>query len=169
MGRAAEARHGFYDNGRSRIRSPVKLGMRRNRVWTLLLVGVAYLVANMGTAMLAGMAASPAAVKGWRITAWLLSLAIFGIHFASERRRHERRLRVAAYVALAVAIGAFAVAAVGPLRGHWSEPSRLKLVLLSVVAWPVFTGVPAFVVALIAGFILDRAASGGPHFSSRVA
>jgi hypothetical protein len=57
------------------------------------------------------------------------------------------------------------VAVLGPVRAHWGEPSRLKLVLLSIVAWPVITAVPAFVVALIGGIVLDRLT--GTRLSSR--
>ena len=110
--------------------------------------------------MLGAAVSSSAAGKAWRLTAWLLSLVVFGVHFAIERDRDPRRVRVAARVALAVAIGAFGVAALGPIRTHWGEPARLKLVLLSLVAWPVITGVPAFVVAFLGGIVLDRLVAG---------
>jgi hypothetical protein len=61
------------------------------------------------------------------------------------------------YVAFAVALGAAGVAALGPLRAHWDEPTRLRLILLSVVAWPLLTGVPAFLVALFGRVLLDHA------------
>jgi hypothetical protein len=113
------------------------------------------------------MASSPAAVKGWRVAAWLLGLAVFGLHLTIERHRTAQRLSVATHVALAVALGAFIVAALGPFRAHWGEPSRLKLALLSLLAWPVLTGAPAFVVALIVGLLLDRVA-GSPRASTTV-
>ena len=121
-----------------------------------MLAGAAYVLVNTGTAILAGQASTPFGVKAWRLAAWLLSLAVFGIHFAVERRRHVQRPSAAVEVALGVALGAVAVAAFGPLRAHWAEPSRLKLVVLSVIAWPILTGVPAFAVALIGGFVFDR-------------
>ena len=119
--------------------------------------------------MLAGMASSPAGVKGWRFAAWLLSLVVFAVHFAIERDRDPRRLNVAARVALAVAIGAFGVAALGPFRMHWGEPARLKLAALSLVAWPLITGIPAFVVALLGGIVLDRLAGATRASRSRAA
>jgi O-antigen ligase len=105
------------------------------------------------------MASSPPGVKAWRLAAWLLSLVVFGAQIAIERRRRLGRVSVAVSVALGVAIGAFVLAALGPFRSHWGDPSRLKLALLSLAAWPVLTGVLAFLVALIAGFILDRFAT----------
>lgn len=136
----------------SGVRQPARAG-------TILLAGAAYVLVGTGTAIVAGMAPSSAGVKGWRFAAWLLSVVVFAVHFAIERDRDGRRMSVAARVALAVGIGAFGVAALGPLRMHWTEPARLKLVMLSLVAWPVLTGVPAFVVALVGGIVLDRLAA----------
>ena len=130
----------------------------RTRAGIVLPAAAAYVLVGIGTAILAGMAPSSAGVKGWRFAAWLLSLVVFAVHFAMERDRDGRRLNVAARVAFAVAIGAFGVAALGPLRMHWSEPARLKLAMLSLVAWPLLTGVPAFVVAFFGGLVLDRLA-----------
>ena len=128
----------------------------RRRIATILLAGAAYVLAGTGTAALSRFASSPASAKTWRLAAWLLSLAIFAIHFFIERNRRLRPSSVAARVAIAVAIGALGVAVLGPVRAHWGDAGRLKLALLSIVAWPVITGVPAFVVALIGGVALDR-------------
>jgi xanthine/uracil permease len=135
----------------------------------LLMAGVAYFLVGMGTAMLAGMASSSGAVKGWRLAAWLLSLGVFCVHFAIERRGDRRALAVAARVALAVAIGALLVAAFGPVRTHWGEPSRLKLAVLSLVAWPLLTGLPAFLVALIGSRVLDYMSARAEGSASRIA
>ncbi len=132
------------------------------RTRTVLLASVAYIVVGMETAALAGMATSPTGVKAWRLVAWLLSLVVFGIHFKVARSRGMRRSSVAAPVALAVAIGALGVAALGPVRGHWGEPHLFKLVLLSLIAWPVLAGVPAFVAALAIDAALMARASASP-------
>jgi hypothetical protein len=136
-------------------------------VSSVFLASVAYVVVGMGTAALAGAASSPPAVKAWRLAAWLLSLAIFAIHLLVERRRSGRRLRAAGQVALAVALGALALAALGPVRKHFGEPHPLNLIMLSLVAWPVLAGVPAFVVALVIGVALDRGTSSTDGSPSR--
>jgi Na+/H+ antiporter NhaC len=123
---------------------------------SILLAGVAYVVIGMGTATLAAHAASPTGVTRWRLAAFLLSFVVFGIHFLVERKRHRHRRTSAMTLALGVALGALGVAAFGPMRAHWADPSRLKLVMLSLIAWPILTGVPAFVVALIGGLVADR-------------
>ena len=142
--------------------------MRRTRAWTILLACVAYVVVGSGTAILAGVATSPAGVKAWRFIAWLLSLVVFAIHFAMERRVDERPRRVAIRVAAAVALGAFGVALLGPVRSHWGEAHLPRLIALSLIAWPVLAGVPAFVVALLAGLLRDRVGTGTQTSRSRV-
>ncbi|HKT09520.1 MAG TPA: hypothetical protein VJR24_16590 [Gemmatimonadaceae bacterium] len=56
--------------------------MRQTRLWNTLIAGSAYVLVGVATAMLAARASSPIAVKSWRLAAWVLSLAVFGIHFA---------------------------------------------------------------------------------------
>ena len=130
--------------------------MRQSRSWTLLIVAAAYVLVGMGTAFLAGTASSQAGVKAWRFVAWFASLLVFAFHLVRERARGDGRTRAALWVAAAVALGAAGVAALGPLRAHWSEPARLRLALLSVVAWPLLVGIPAFCVAVVFGALLER-------------
>jgi len=133
-----------------------------------LLAGAGYIVASTIPPVVAGMSPRPVPAQWWRIAAWVLSLVVFAWHLAAERRRRTRPLRGALYVAFAVALGAAGVAALGPLRAHWGEPARLRLILLSVVAWPLLTGIPAFLVALLGRVLLDRA-RGLSESHSRVA
>lgn len=143
--------------------------MRQIRAWTLLIPGAAYVLVGAATAMLAQSAPSPTGVKASRLAAWLLSLGVFGIHFARERRHDQRVVHVAARVATAVALGALGLALLGPVRTHWGEPSRLKLALLSLVAWPILTGSPAFLVALVGGRVLDHIRAHHQASASRLA
>jgi len=131
--------------------------MRQIRVWTSLLAGAGYIVASTTPPVVAGMSPRPLPAQWWRIAAWVLSLVVFAWHLAAERRLRTQPFRAAMYVAFAVALGAAGVAALGPLRAHWGEPTRLRLILLSVVAWPLLTGIPAFLVALLGRVLLDRA------------
>jgi len=130
--------------------------MRMTRAWMFVLASAGYVLAGAGTAFLAGSASSAAAVKAWRLGSWLFSLLIFGCHFAGERRLRSGPVSSARILASAVALGACGVAALGPLRAHWGDPARSRLVLLSIVAWPLITGVPAFLVALSARLLFDR-------------
>lgn len=130
---------------------------RNQWIRPVLLVAVIYAVVGIVTADLAGSTSSHQTVTMWRLAAWLLSLIAFMGHIAYERVRRPREVRnTAARVAAAVALGAFALAAVGPVRSHWGTPDFWRVSVLSLPLWPVLTGVPAFLVAFAAGSILRR-------------
>jgi hypothetical protein len=122
----------------------------------LLLAGAVYLVVGLTFAALAG-AASPKGRVMWRLVAWALSAAVFAAHIAYERGRlHSSSAATALHASLAVALGAFGLAVAANLRAA-SAPSHARpLLLVSLVAWPVLTAVPAFVVALGAAALLAR-------------
>jgi hypothetical protein len=57
-------------------------------------------------------------------------------------------------VATAVALGSFLLAVAGPLRSHWNSPDVGRTAVLSVVVWPLLTGVPAFLITALARSVL---------------
>ena len=141
----------------------------------LFLAAILYGVVGIVTARLAGATPSPQMRTTWRLAAWLLSLATFFGHVTFERRRLRAPVRKAAtYVDLPVgarfgklvakrdelgvvlynADTAFAWAGVGPVRMHWGGTDFRRVIGLSVVLWPIMTGVPAFLAALVAGSIV---------------
>lgn len=125
--------------------------------------GAAYVVIGTVAPTAAGRGSPAAAVTAWRLVAWLLSLVVFGVHFVYERGRAPRRLTVAARVGIAVALGALGVAILGPVRSHWADPSRSKLIVLTIIAWPLLAGAPAFAAALIGGAVFDRICDSAAH------
>jgi hypothetical protein len=98
-------------------------------------------------------------VSMWRLAAWLVSGAAFAAHIGYERFALDIPARRAAvHVALAVAVGAFGLA-VGALMHSLSSGSpagHRRLILIALVAWPIITGLPAFVVALGLSQVLTR-------------
>lgn len=132
--------------------------MRQSRVSRILFAAAAYVVIGASTAALAKAAPSSAAVRDWRLAGWLLSLSVFITHFFAERARHQRSVIRALNVALAVALGALVLAALGPVRTHLGQQSALKAVLLSLIAWPLSAGIPAFVAALVGDALLHALA-----------
>jgi hypothetical protein len=93
----------------------------------------------------------------WRLAAWLLSLTVFASHMTYERSRADwTALRLARRAAAAVAVGAFVLAVVGPARSYWGTDRFWRVTVFSLVLWPVLTGVPAFLAALVAGSVLHR-------------
>jgi len=96
-------------------------------------------------------------VRAWRLAAWLVSAAAYAIHIAYESSRAGPG-RAALRVALAVALGAFGLALSATIHSFLvaSSGQHRRLVTLALAIWPIITGVPAFVVALAASFVLAR-------------
>lgn len=116
-----------------------------------LLVGVVYLL--IGRIF----AAPTTHVRAWRLGAWLVSGAAYGIHIGYEQFRLRNSPRfVAFHAAVAVAIGAFALALAGAVRSLLTTSAIRPLWLLAFVLWPAATAVPAFLVALIVAVMLAR-------------
>jgi len=114
-------------------------------------------VIGMVTTILSRSSTSPAGGVRWRLAAWAVSFAIFGAHILISRHQPGRSVRQAAgQVAIAVAAATCVLALAGPVRSHWGQPHATRIALLSVVLWPVLTGIPSYVVALVAGLVLDR-------------
>jgi len=113
-----------------------------------------YAIIGIAVADLAG---APTTTRSWRLAGWVLSLAVFIAHIVVARRRRVGSLiAMATRVGIAVASGALVLAIVGPVRAHWHEPGIRRVAVLSVIVWPLLTGVPAFAVALVAGRVIDR-------------
>ncbi len=102
-------------------------------------------------------------VKAWRLAAWLVCAITYAAHICYEHFRLRNSAPSAAlHVALAVALGAFFLA-LGANINSLSRPStgeHQRLLLLAFGLWPVITGLPAFLVALCASWILANASSG---------
>ena len=96
-------------------------------------------------------------VQAWRLAAWILSAVVYVAHIVYQRVRASSPPRSAAlHTALAVALGAFLLAASAVIHSLWVESSRLTLLLIALVLWPVMTAVPAFFVALAVIAAFDR-------------
>jgi hypothetical protein len=98
-------------------------------------------------------------VQLWRVGAWLLSICLGGTHILYERFRLMNAPRSAALdVGLAVALGGFglAVAANFHSLSLGTSDHQRRLLLIALVAWPVITGLPAFLVAWVISAILAR-------------
>lgn len=122
-----------------------------------LLAAAIYAVVGVVTADLAISAPSLRTRTFWRLAAWVISLVTFAGHIAYDQIRFRNAVRnTAAHAAAAVALGAFALAAAGPVRSHWGTSDFWRSSALSLPLWPILTGIPAFLVALVAGAIVRR-------------
>jgi hypothetical protein len=117
----------------------------------VLLVGVAYF-------LIGRLFALPAShVRAWRLAAWLVSGAVYAAHIGYEHfalRNSPRPL--AAHAALAAAIGAFGLAVAGLVHSLWAASGFRATWLLALLLWPAVTAVPALLLALVAGVVLER-------------
>src|SRR2546423_4232010 len=94
----------------------------------------------------------------WRLAAWAISGVIYIGHIVYERYSlRSGLLTTAVHVALGVAVGGFVLAVVA--NGHAAMTPRHAAYWryrLALVAWPIITAVPAFLVALLVAWLLSR-------------
>ena len=118
--------------------------------------GALYLIAGLVFARLAGSSPSPAMRTMWRAAAYFASAVVFAVHIRHQRRRGERPLVTALHVSIGVALGACALALAANLHALSAPSANRVRLAVALVAWPLLTGVPAFLVALVATSILKR-------------
>jgi hypothetical protein len=123
---------------------------RQRWLSTAILVGVIYLAVGITSVILAGAAASNQMRLIWRWSAFIISAVAFASHIAYEHFRLRSRARPTAWhTAVAVAVGAFALALTANIHDLGSASSYRPRMLIALVAWPLLTAVPAFIVALV--------------------
>jgi len=107
-------------------------------------------------------------VHVWRLAAWVISGGAYAAHIWYEhfRLRNSPRL-TALHTALAVAIGAIALAVAGMIHSLSTTSAIRPAWLLALVIWPAVTAVPAFLGALVAGAVLARLPRGTDAKSRR--
>lgn len=124
--------------------------------WAIL-IGVVYLIVGIVFGEFAGHAESDQARVLWRRAAWVVSAAVYGAQIGYEhfRLRHSPR-SIAIHAAVAVAVGAFALA-VAALVHSWQAPSdSIHLLYFALAIWPIMAALPAYLVALAASGLLAR-------------
>ena len=130
---------------------------RQRWLGTAILVGVLYAAVGIAFSALAGAAASNQMRFLWRWSAFAISAGLFAGHIGQEhfRRRHPAR-PAAWHASVAVAFGAFLLALAANIHDLGSASGYRPRMLIALVAWPLLTAVPAFVVALAAAAGLAR-------------
>ena len=123
----------------------------------VMLAAAVYLLAGVGFGALAAGAPSQQVRVGWRLAAWLVSGVAFAGQIAYECLRDRDAARAAAWhAALGAALGAFALAAAANIHEIGTAAAYRPRMAVALVAWPVLTFVPAFLVALAAAAGLIR-------------
>jgi uncharacterized membrane protein YhaH (DUF805 family) len=121
---------------------------RQRWLSTVILVGVLYFAVGITSAALARAVASNQMRSFWRLSAFVISAVVFGAHIAYEHFRLRNRARPTAWHAsVAVALGSFALALAANIHDWGSASGYRPRMLIALVAWPLLTAVPAFIVA----------------------
>ena len=122
-----------------------------------LLAAVLYAVVGVVFSLLAGAAASHRGVLLWRWAAFAISGGVFVAHILIEHlRRGPPAARTAWRIAVGVAGGGFGLALWANLHELGSAAGFRPRMVIALVAWPVLTAVPAFLVALAAAAGIAR-------------
>jgi hypothetical protein len=118
---------------------------------TVIIVGMLYAVVGISFGAFAGWSTSSQMVITWRLLAFFTSAVAFALHIGHEHfRLGNSPLITAWHASMAVAVGAFGLAVAANVHGVWVASSHQRALAFALVAWPALTGVPAFVVALVA-------------------
>ncbi|HSQ25181.1 MAG TPA: hypothetical protein VLN44_12240 [Pyrinomonadaceae bacterium] len=134
----------------------------KRRFWlrTVLVIGAFYCTIGIAFGAFAGWSTSNRMVVGWRVASFVISAIVFAIHIGYEHfGLANRPLIVALHASVAVALGAFGLAVGANINSIGVASSNHRLLAAALVIWPVMTGIPAFVVAIIT--------AGGLHFFRR--
>ncbi len=93
----------------------------------------------------------------WRRLAWLVSGIGFAAHIVYGHYRLANPPRTTAmHASIAAALGAGALAVAANLHEWMAASSYRPSIAMALVAWPLLTVVPAFVVAMVAAAVLKR-------------
>jgi len=96
-------------------------------------------------------------VQAWRYAAWIASAIVYATHIYYEYFRQRNSAKATAlHVAIAVAIGGLTLAIGAVFHSFFVSPNYSRWRFgLALVLWPVLTGLPAFVVALVITVLLN--------------
>jgi hypothetical protein len=121
-----------------------------------LLVALIYTGTSVGTAALAGAAASHTMQIFWRWSAFGIAGVVFLAHVAFERFALRSGTRtIAWHAAIAAALGGLGLALAAIVHELASATAFRPRLLVALVAWPLLVAVPAFLFALAIGAALD--------------
>jgi hypothetical protein len=130
------------------------------KAWIIIavLAGVAYFVVGFVFAQLDDLAVTDRGLFIWRLGAWVMSAMVYVAHVGHEHFRFRNSpVSIAVHTAAGVAFGAFLLAAAATVHAMMVELTvPFSRYLIALVAWPIITAVPAFIVALVAMVLLSH-------------
>jgi hypothetical protein len=129
----------------------------RRSLRLVLVLAAAYLLIGLTFAEFSGWATTNAMQLMWRRLAWLVSGVGFAAHIGYGHFRLGNSPRTTAMQAsIAAALGAGALAVAANVHEWMVTSSYRSSIAIALVAWPLLTAVPAFIVAMVAAAVLNR-------------
>jgi hypothetical protein len=123
----------------------------------VLLLAAAYVLIGIAFAEFSDWATTNAMHLMWRRLAWLVSGVGFAAHIAYGHIRLGKSPRtIAMHASIAAALGAGGLAAAANVHEWKAASSYRPSIAIALVAWPLLTAVPAFIVAMVAAAVLNR-------------
>ena len=132
----------------------VMTGTQHHPLW----ISIAILVGVVYSAIGILFAVPNTHMQAWRFAAWIMSAIVYATHIWYEyfRLRNSGK-STALHVATAVGIGGLGVAMGALVHSLLAPPNYSRWRFgLALILWPVLTGLPAFVVALVISVLLNR-------------
>lgn len=129
----------------------------RNHNWIrIALIGFVYFAIGYGSTLFDQPFSGQ--VHFWRLAAWVASAVVYFTHLAYEYFHLENSpTTTAIHVGLAVAVGGFLLAAAAATHAALvSEHAPFTRFFVALLAWPLITGGPAFLVTLVIAAGLRR-------------
>ena len=124
---------------------------RKRWLRVAILLGAVYFVFGVAFSAFASWSGSSSMRETWNRLGFVASAIAFAVHLGYEHFRLRNSVLITAWhVAIAVALGAFALAVKANVHGYRVGSSNKGLLAFALLAWPALTAVPAFVVALVA-------------------
>ena len=129
---------------------------RKRWLLAVVLFGAIYFVIATAFGALAGSAASNLTRETWNRLAFLACGIAFVVHIGYEHfRLHSSTRTTAWHASLAAALGGLALALWANLHDLGSSSGYRPRLLIALIAWPLLTGVPAFLIALVTAAALS--------------
>jgi len=131
--------------------------VRKRSLYLVLTLAAVYLVIGLTFGEFSGRATTDAMRLLWRRLAWILSGAGFAAHVVyGQFRLGNSPRRTAMHASAAAALGAGGLAAAASLHELAATSSYRPSMAVALVAWPLLTAIPAFVVAMALAAVLNR-------------
>jgi hypothetical protein len=122
----------------------------------MFLIAALYVLIGVAFAEFARWSMKDTTVIMWRRVAWLVSGIAFAAHIGLEhfRLRNSPR-KTGMYTSVAAALGACGLVVAANVPRKLFASGNQRALAIALVAWPLLTGVPAFVVAMVAAALLN--------------